>query len=197
MTHGNPALLTLAIAMRQQGDEWDDLLYDLSRAPGLAALLPASGVTFRKRSADLLWHLAVFREPAPQDAWQAEQTRLAQLQQRELLLLDDQGGVRLPPHIHHLVYERIPAERRPRLHLQAAQIREARGGVCRRHAPLLPNRATSASRLALVQPAHSGNRPWSGRQGIGSAGSDCRRRSVRWSRPGRDARRLWVGAHPL
>ncbi|MEZ4733652.1 MAG: hypothetical protein R3E79_41675 [Caldilineaceae bacterium] len=127
VTHGNPALLTLAIAMRQQGDEWDDLLYDLSRAPGLAALFTRIWRRLQEAERNLLWQLAVFREPAPQDAWQAEQTRLAQLQQRELVVLDDQGGVRLPPHIHHLVYERIPTERRPALHLQAAHIREARG----------------------------------------------------------------------
>jgi len=127
VTHGNPALLTLAIALRQQGDEWDDLLYDLSRAPSLAALFTRIWRRLQEAERHLLWQLAVFREPAPQDAWQAEQARLAQLHQRELVVLDDQGGVRLPPHIHHLVYERIPAERRPSLHLQAAQMREARG----------------------------------------------------------------------
>lgn len=127
VTHGNPALLTLAIALRQQGDEWGDLLYDLGRAPSLAALFTRIWRRLQEAERNLLWKLAVFREPAPQDAWPAEQPRLAQLQQRELVVLDDQGGVRLPYHLHNLVYERIPTERRPNLHLQAAQMREARG----------------------------------------------------------------------
>lgn len=127
VTHGNPALLTLASALLQGGDGWEDLLYELSRDPSLAALFNRIWRRLQEVDRDLLWQLAVFHDPAPQDAWRAEQVRLTQLHQRELLLLDEQGGVRLPIHIQHLVYERIPPARRSLYQLQAAQIREARG----------------------------------------------------------------------
>ncbi|MFN8487816.1 MAG: tetratricopeptide repeat protein [Caldilineaceae bacterium] len=126
-TRGNPALLTLVLALVQSGDGWEDVLYDLNRVPSLAALFNRMWRRLSAAERRLLWQLAVFRNAAPLDAWHEQQPLLEQLRQRELVEWDERGGVRLPAHLQPFVAARIPADHRPALHLHAARIRETRG----------------------------------------------------------------------
>ena len=125
-TRGNPAMLTLFVALNRVGSNVEEALRSLSSAPSLEALFNRIWRYLSDAEHVLMMQLSVFRGMAPQDSWANEQTELSRLQQRELLQTDDVGGICLLPHIHTLTQDRIPAELKPVLHLNAARICEAR-----------------------------------------------------------------------
>ncbi len=135
-TRGQPALLRLFAALVRSGDEPEDALFDLARAPSIEALFNR---IWRRLGADekaLLLQLSVFSAPSPVDAWHEEAPALQGLTDRQVVESDGRGGVQVIAHLRRAVQERIPPEQRPALHLRAASIREARAEITQamRHA---------------------------------------------------------------
>ncbi|MCB8954647.1 MAG: ATP-binding protein [Ardenticatenales bacterium] len=132
-TNGNPRLLRLFMALRQSPDaevEPPDLAQSLARMADAPALRPLfDRLWLRTSSAErrLLQSLAVFRAPAPSDAWGEQAAAWRSLRGRGLLLEDGWGGVMLWPALRELLYAELSAELRERLHTAAAGVRAARG----------------------------------------------------------------------
>jgi tetratricopeptide (TPR) repeat protein len=132
-TAGNPRLAELCVALFQAGAH-DSFAAALEQLPSSHALLPVwmrleRGLPVAERR--LLRALAVFRTPAPADAWLAgpaeQAAALRQLIARRLVQPDDRGGVALLPALRAVVASELPAELREELHMEAAQIRSERG----------------------------------------------------------------------
>jgi tetratricopeptide (TPR) repeat protein len=125
-TRGNPALLLLFTALVRDGDDPEAALQTMAKAPSLEALFHRIWRRLNQEERHLLMQLALFRSPAPLDAWQEQAIPLAGLRQRDLVQVDEAGGVRCDPHLQRLACERIPAELKPWLHSVAVDVREAR-----------------------------------------------------------------------
>lgn len=132
-TGGNPRLAELcgALHLVNPTQSFRATLDELPQSPALLPLwhrlerrLPAS-------ERQVLQALAVFRTPAPVDAWRMDESAatdaLPQLLQRRLVRQDEQGGVSLLPALRQVIYDELPVEVREQYHLQAAAIRTARG----------------------------------------------------------------------
>jgi len=157
-TGGNPRLLTLCMTLHQlegdaqaenavagQGEQQlpQSLSSTLVRLPHTAALAPIWDRLRTRLSAydrQILQALAVFRTPAPKDAWQhySEQAAtaegeidlsasIARLLMRQLIQGDEQGGIWLLPILRETLYDDMTVETRESYHLVAAQIYAARG----------------------------------------------------------------------
>lgn len=129
---GNPRLVSLCAAL-YHAEGATSLQTILAQLPTTPTLLPLWHRLARRLSAperQLLQLLAVFRTPAPVDAWQQaalEQTTLAQLVERRLCLQDEQGGVAVLPALREVIYSDLVVEQREQYHLLAAAIRAERG----------------------------------------------------------------------
>jgi tetratricopeptide (TPR) repeat protein len=131
-TGGNPRFLHLCIALHDGSQSLTELMRRLPQVPSLRALLVRLRQRLSPDERGLLAQLAVFRSPAPQDAWPNEsaQTALAALHRRQIVQEDGAGGVALLPVIRDLVLEDwqwLPTEQREQCHLAAANIRAVRG----------------------------------------------------------------------
>lgn len=132
-TGGNPRLVELCAALYGLTPH-EPLQAVLDQLPHTPALLPLWHRLERRLPVGerrLLQALAVFRTPAPADAWTsadpATQGAFQQLVQRRLLQLDELGGVLLLPALRAVVYSELAVEDRQQYHLQAASIRAERG----------------------------------------------------------------------
>lgn len=125
-TRGNPALIVLFAALLRNGDEVSGALQTLARTPSLEGIFNRIWRRLNDDECQLLMQLAVFRHPAPKDAWQEDRATLERLSQYELIQWTDQGGVQILPHLQTLTAERVPPELRQALHLRAMEIRETR-----------------------------------------------------------------------
>ena len=160
-TRGNPRLLELCIALylADESSSSGTLSETLNRLPQTAAVLPLWKRIQRRLSRQerrLLYALAVFRSPAPQDAWVAERSDIAEqgieksqtdayeevpltandhqpthpldrLIQYGLIQTDGFGGIALLPAMRKVIYSELEIEQREVWHLHAAQIRSQRG----------------------------------------------------------------------
>jgi tetratricopeptide (TPR) repeat protein len=131
-TGGNPRFLHLSIALHDGQQTLTELMQRLPQVPSLRALLVRLRQRLSPDERGLLAQLAVFRSPAPQDAWpdEAAQTALTALRQRQIVQEDGAGGVALLPVIRDLVladWQWLPTEQREQCHLAAANIRAVRG----------------------------------------------------------------------
>lgn len=144
-TGGNPRLLALCLVLcRTMGEQGETTLHtvldQLPSTPALAPIWQRLQQRLNKAQRALLQALAVFRSPAPRDAWLGEgatgQEEQAQYATEALLqrLIDYQliqesgsGGVALLPALREVIYTQLPVEKREELHRQAGQIRAARG----------------------------------------------------------------------
>ncbi len=126
-TAGNPRLALLAAALAHQGDALDAIAGRLATVPALLPLFDRWWGRVGPREQRVLAALAVFRGPAPADAWPAQREALAGLLERGLVQADGAGGVTLWPALRELIYRELPAERREALHREAAATRAARG----------------------------------------------------------------------
>jgi tetratricopeptide (TPR) repeat protein len=104
-----------------------DALGALAAAPSAEVLLNRLWKRMPREQRQLLGALAVFDGPAPRDAWTDYASDIDALQQRELLVADDRGGVSVPEAARAFALQRLPAETLAELHLDAAQVREVRG----------------------------------------------------------------------
>ncbi|MFZ1396160.1 MAG: tetratricopeptide repeat protein [Candidatus Promineifilaceae bacterium] len=131
-TGGNPRFLHLCVALHDGQQSLTELMQRLPQVPSLRALLVRLRQRLSPDERGLLAQLAVFRSPAPQDAWpdKSAQAALAALRQRQIVQEDGVGGVALLPVIRDLVLEDwqwLPTEQREQCHLAAANIRAMRG----------------------------------------------------------------------
>ncbi|MBK8900706.1 MAG: tetratricopeptide repeat protein [Anaerolineaceae bacterium] len=129
-TGGNPRFLHLCVALYDGTQPLAQLIQQLPRTPSLRALLLRLRQRLSPDERGLLAHLAVFRSPAPQDAWPEAAAALATLRQRQIVQEDGLGGITLLPVIRDLLVEDwqwLPTAQREQCHLAAATIRAARG----------------------------------------------------------------------
>jgi len=124
ITGGNPRLVELYLALWQDGEVMDGGVF--RRAPAIKPLFHRLWKRLSQDEKQLLASLSVFRSPAPQDAWQ-QAAGYADVQRRQLLKPDAQGGIALLPLFRELVYGELTTEQRQAFHRQAAIIRTTRG----------------------------------------------------------------------
>ncbi|MBK8047588.1 MAG: tetratricopeptide repeat protein [Anaerolineales bacterium] len=126
-TRGIPVLIHLLSALAGCGDDIDTALLALPQAPTSEALFKRIWRRLTQPERDVIYQLAVFRNPTPADAWANHREIVATLQDRGLIESDDQGGMRLFQHTRGAAYKLIPPDLLPHLHLQAAELRATRG----------------------------------------------------------------------
>jgi tetratricopeptide (TPR) repeat protein len=125
-TRGNPSLILLFSTLIHDGDDTSRTLQALLKSPSLEGLFNRLWRRLNEAERELLLQLAIFRNPAPSEVWQTQQTALDRLHQRGLIQYVGQGSVQMTPHFQKLAYERIPGELRSPLHLRAMDIYETR-----------------------------------------------------------------------
>ena len=123
-TGGNPRLLDLFVSLQRSGEPIGAVLQQLQMAPSIEFMLNRIRQHLSADEQAVLDQLAVFRRPAPADAWPA--LVCAQLVERRLLARDAQGGLTLLPALRAVLYDRLRPEARRSAHLQAARIRAER-----------------------------------------------------------------------
>jgi tetratricopeptide (TPR) repeat protein len=124
LTQGNPRLVELYLALLQDGVELDALAF--RRAPAVKPLFHRLWKRLSQDEKFILASLSVFQRYAPQDEWE-NAPGFTDLQHRQLLKQDAQGGVALLPLFRELVYEELEVDQRRSFHHQAAIIRTTRG----------------------------------------------------------------------
>jgi tetratricopeptide (TPR) repeat protein len=146
-TGGNPRLLHFCLALFQleENATLSSVLDAMPRAPTLPALWFRIQRRLTATEQSLMQALAVFRSPAPVDAFRDlfaseednstdtltndgdESAALSRLRQRQLLFEDERGGLTLLPAVRSVIYDEMSVEVREANHQQAAQIRSERG----------------------------------------------------------------------
>lgn len=138
-TGGNMRLLELCAALYRMAQaaattavspSWPAILAELPQTPALAPIWQRLEQRLTKAERQLLQALAVFRTPAPQDAWMTVADSVAPLRHLldlHLVQADGQGGVFLLPALRDLIYSELPIEWREQAHRYAAQVRLTRG----------------------------------------------------------------------
>ena len=126
MTGQNPRLIKLCLAIleQNQGD-----LTQLPNAASIRGLFASLWLTMATHEQQLAQRLAVFRSPAPADAWSDYQNGLQLLHSHALLQVDQLGGVRLLPFFRELILSEsrmMSADEIERSHLVAAAMRAER-----------------------------------------------------------------------
>jgi tetratricopeptide (TPR) repeat protein len=129
-TSGNARMVWLCAALCQEGQTLTAVLESLPKTAVFQTLFARLWQVTLPDERRLLQRLAVFRSPAPEDAFSEATAVLNNLVARHLLQRDGRGALLLLPIIHDLIYEdrhRLPAAERERAHLAAAAIRAERG----------------------------------------------------------------------
>jgi tetratricopeptide (TPR) repeat protein len=129
-TGGNPRLLRLIAALAEDGRSLSEIVSETPGAPTLPALLESFWGRLNIGERQTLLRLAVFRSPAPDDAWPDLKVALKRLTGQNMVQRDGYGGVALLPIIRDLLVDdrqRFPAELYDQCHLEAAGIRAVRG----------------------------------------------------------------------
>lgn len=130
-TDGNARMMWLCAALCQPGQETLTAVLDSLPQTAVFQTLFArlwQALSGAERSA--LQRLAVFRSPAPEDAFADQTAVFDTLSARHLLQQDGQGAVALLPVIRDLLladHAHLPAATREQAHLAAAAIRAERG----------------------------------------------------------------------
>ena len=123
-TDGNPRLLDLIVALHHSGEPIGEVLRRLPASPSIEFLLNRIRQHLNVDEQTLLDQLAVFRRPAPADAFPA--AVCARLVERRLVQRDAQGGILLQPALRAVLYDKLRPEARRTAHLTAADVRAAR-----------------------------------------------------------------------
>ena len=113
-TGGNPRLLDLFVSLQRSGEPIGAVLQQLQAAPSVEFMLNRIRRHLAADEQAMLDQLAVFRRPAPADAWPAPVC--AQLVERRLLVRDAQGGLALSPARRAVLYDRLRPEVRRQAH---------------------------------------------------------------------------------
>lgn len=129
-TGGNPRLLHLCATLLERGLPATEITAVAPYTPAIQALWTRLWHQFDGQEQRLLQMLAVFRSPAPADAWLEVGDVLARLVRRHIIQQDTMGGIQLLPVLRDLIMHnqpQFPAELQEHYHLIAAEIRAARG----------------------------------------------------------------------
>ncbi len=127
-TQGNPRLLKLFTTLHRSGESLTGLLAQLAATPTVEFLLNRIWQHLQEEERHLLAAIAVFRRPAPQDAWQTNQTSLQNLYKHDLVQVDERGGITLLPAFKDVIYSSFTAPEEAEMHhLAAATIRAQHG----------------------------------------------------------------------
>ncbi|NJN54872.1 MAG: hypothetical protein HC804_09030 [Anaerolineae bacterium] len=130
-TDGNARMIWLCAALCQNGQA--ALTAVLDSLPGTAvfqSLFARLWQTLTPAERELFQRLAVFRSPAPEDAFAGQTAVLNSLVTRHIVQRDGQGAISLLPIIRDLIMAdryHLPAAALEQAHLAAAAIRAARG----------------------------------------------------------------------
>ncbi len=129
-TGGNARLVWLGAALCRHGRSLAEVLDNLPETAVFQALFARFWQALAPEERHFLQQIAVFRSPAPTDAFAAAEEVQANLVARHILQQDGLGAIALLPILRDLVYEdplRLPAAVREQAHLSAAAIRAERG----------------------------------------------------------------------
>jgi tetratricopeptide (TPR) repeat protein len=126
-TSGAPRLLTLCLALIQNGMPVNAITAQLKNNPGVGALMSRLINQIDEVERQVFAELAIFRQSAPVDAWQERQPALKSLAERGLVQVDLLGGVSLFPVWSDLALAELSPETKATLHGWAARARLARG----------------------------------------------------------------------
>jgi tetratricopeptide (TPR) repeat protein len=141
-TAGNPRLMNLCVALFLTSDpvvtaSLGMAIASLPTAPGLAPVWDRLRGRLSKVENQLLHAVAVFRTPAPKDAWVRYEDDdpeapdigqvLAKMLERQILQEDGTGGVFILPSLREIVYTEMSIEQREQFHMNSAGIYAMRG----------------------------------------------------------------------
>ena len=129
-TGGNARMIWLCAALCRNGRSLAEVLDSLPETAIFQALFTRFWGDLAPEERRFWQQIAVFRSPAPADAFLQNAAVMDSLATRHILQHDGQGAISLLPILRDLVYEdhqRLPAERREQAHLTAAGIRAERG----------------------------------------------------------------------
>jgi tetratricopeptide (TPR) repeat protein len=129
-TGGNARMVWLCTALCRDGRSLADVLDSLPETAVFQTLFTRFWQALTPEERRFLQQIAVFRSPAPADAFPQAAAVMDSLARRHILQRDGQGAISLLPIIRDLVYgdhQRLPAEDREQAHLAAAGIRAERG----------------------------------------------------------------------
>ena len=127
VTHGNPRLLMLCLALHERGESMGEILAALPTSPGVIAILRRLWVRLEADERRMLQRLSVLRNPAPVHAWPEAAALLQTLVQRRLVMADGHGGVELHTALRGPIYAELAPDLRETLHVEAAHVRLAYG----------------------------------------------------------------------
>ncbi|MCB9419750.1 MAG: tetratricopeptide repeat protein [Ardenticatenaceae bacterium] len=130
ITGGNARMIWLCVALARNGRSLDEILIGLPKTAVFQTLFARFWQSLAPDERHFLQQIAVFRSPAPTDAFPQATAVLDSLATRHILQRDGPGAISLLPIVRDLVYEdhqRLPAEAREQAHLAAAGIRAERG----------------------------------------------------------------------
>lgn len=126
-TRGRPALTLLYAALVRAGEEPNAGLEVLARSATFEALFRRLWRRLGAEERALLQQLAVFRMPAPRNAWAEQGEVVARLQQRGLVTSSADGAIQVEMHLRRVADDHVAADERPLLHMRAAEICETHG----------------------------------------------------------------------
>lgn len=129
-TGGNARLVWLCAVLCQMGQPLTAVLDSLPKTAVFQSLFTRLWQALTPDERQLLRRVAVFRSPAPVDAFGSKTAVISHLTARHLLQQDNQGAISLIPFLRDMIYQdyhRLPAEEREQAHLSAAAIRAERG----------------------------------------------------------------------
>jgi tetratricopeptide (TPR) repeat protein len=129
-TGGNARMVWLCTALCRDGRSLTDVLDSLPETAVFQVLFARFWGALTPEERHFLQQIAVFRSPAPADAFPQAAAVMDNLSARHILQRDGQGAIALLPVIRDLVYDdhrRLSAEAREQAHLAAAGIRAERG----------------------------------------------------------------------
>ena len=129
-TGGNARMLWLCAALCRNGRSLSDLLNNMPETAVFQTLFARFWQALTLEERHFLQQIAVFRTPAPTDAFPQATAVMASLTAQHILQPDGHGAISMLPIIHDLIYEdhqRLPADVREQAHLAAANIRAERG----------------------------------------------------------------------
>ncbi|MEJ2746883.1 MAG: tetratricopeptide repeat protein, partial [Anaerolineae bacterium] len=130
ITGGNARMIWLCTALARNGRSLADVLDSLPETAVFQTLFARFWQSLTPEERHFLQQIAVFRSPAPADAFPQAADVIDGLAARHILQRDGPGAISLLPVIRDLVYEdhqRLSAEVREQAHLAAAGIRAERG----------------------------------------------------------------------
>ncbi len=129
-TGGNARMIWLCTALCHNGRSLANVLDSLPETAVFQMLFARFWQALTPQGRQFLQQIAVFRSPAPADAFPKAAAVMDNLAAQHILQRDGQGAISLLPILRDLVYEnhqRLPAEEREQAHLAAANIRAERG----------------------------------------------------------------------